>query len=119
MGISAIAGLIGAAATVYSASEQRKSAKEQAAQVAESARLAAAQAAESARGNALASQAAIERQRVTALAEQATRDAAVGTEAPVVQAGAAAPVEAARRRTVRATFSADEAAGGASGSIRV
>jgi type II secretory pathway pseudopilin PulG len=119
MCVSLIIAGIGAAAAVKSSVDSRKAAKEQAAQVAESARLASAQAQEAARANTLAQQTAIERDRAAAIAKANAEKAALTTTAPEVEIAATAnPAEATRRRTVRATFAADEEAG-SQGAIRV
>jgi hypothetical protein len=111
MGFAAVAAIIGAGATVYSADKQRQAAHEQADQQRQAAADAAVQATETARGNALAQQAAVDRQNAEATA-RANADLAAQQQAPApeVQLTAASnPIEAARRRTVRASFSADEA----------
>ena len=119
MCVSLIIGAIGAAAAVKSSVDSRKAAKRRAEQVAESGRLAATQAQEAARANALAQQTAIERDRAAAIAKANAEKATLTTTAPDVEIAATSnPSEATRRRTVRATFTADEEAG-SQGAIRV
>lgn len=108
---------ISAVGAVYSADQQRKTAKDQARQQAEAAQLASQQAAETSRANALAAQTAAERERAQATAKANVQLAAV-SETPQVQLADQAPTEALRRRTVRASFTADDEPGGG-GSIRV
>lgn len=112
LGVAAVGGAF------YTAVEQRAAAKDQARQQAEAARLAATQAAETSRANALAAQTAAERERVQM---QAKANVALATPnaTPEVQVATQAPTEALRRRTVRASFTADGGAADGTGSIRV
>lgn len=119
MCFTVIAAAIGGAAATKSAVDGRKAAKEQARQMAADSAAAAAAASEAARGSTLAQQSAIERDRAAALAKINAEAAAVTTVAPDVEVAAAGtPAEAARRRTVRATFAADDGVGNP-GAIRV
>lgn len=114
MGFSAVAAVVAAVGSAYNADQQRKAAKEQAGQMAEASRRAAEQAAESARANALAEQTARQREAVQAGADVNLALASEKTT-PTVELAAEGGAEAARRRTVRATFNP----GDEEGSIRV
>lgn len=103
---------------MYSADATRDAAKLQADQTRRAADMAAKQAAEGTRANALAAQTAADRERAMAEAK-ANADLAAQTVAPEVQVATQAPVEAQRRRTVRATFNPDDAPDSAGVSIRL
>lgn len=98
---------LGAVSTVYSASEQRKGAKQQADAIRQQAEQAAAQAQETARGAMLAQQTATDRERATLQAKN-NAEAAALADAPQVEVATQAPVESARRKTVRASFNLDD-----------
>lgn len=115
MGFQAFAVAVSAMSAAAQSDQQRSAAKNQARAMQEQANLAAAQAAENSRANGLAAQTAAERERADALVK-ANAALASATETPDVELATAAPTEAVRRRTVRASFNpeADSA-----GSIRV